>query len=668
MAEVNEQKEETKAKRGRPRKGPDPEPIVNEEEHVLEMSQKDDGDKQHAEEKVTFAQVQENLHSMYSNLLGSHIGNGGGWLLDIGDNNFNKYNPFLQNQRLKTIASLPGTLSRDDLSKSLEAPQNAEQPLRSQGLSLSSSQYLYYMILRLATDVPECKYYKVPELLKAEDYKNDKFIKEDKYVDEWLTKFDVYNTLKRILLEVKREGKTTYVLRNSVRVDDKNEKHVNYCTFQKMPSDYIKLIGIGEHGYIASFNMMLFMNPAFCLDQYPTFIRDIWIDLTENKYLIKEVGRRGEVTYRPDIDRLRTYKYKYVDEFGHSEDISGVLEVKSTAAMSARSAKNAYMFWVPLPQDVCYTFCSDTSNPWALPDTAGLFLGLQELTDYDTLAGLIQSTPLTALLTAEAETINNPNAGQDQTVLNGETLAGFQDKFNMMTSTNLEAFFAPLKNFKLLSLPNIPNSNEITTKATQNFIMRSGLGGIITTTEKPSVAQVKAAQLIVESQAKFVTKQIESVLNMIINKLIGCEYDWKLIIWGGIFTFSDEVKRDKELFMAGGSFVLPKLLSAYDLTARDARAQELYINSLSIYDDLRTVTQVTQEKLKKIETTGKVGRPEKDESEIDNDNTAASKESGLDTIDMRDFAEHHHESGTCIICGAECDGILCDECREKYDE
>lgn len=65
--------------------------------------------------------------------------------------------------------------------------------------------------------------------------------------------------------------------------------------------------------------------------------------------------------------------------------------------------------------------------------------------------------------------------------------------------------------------------------------------------------------------------------------------------------------------------------------------------------------------------TGEVGRPAKDESEIDNDNTAASKDGGLDTAETR-YSAKEPEIGRCLICGAECDGVLCDDCRSKYDE
>ena len=127
-----------------------------------------------------------------------------------------------------------------------------------------------------------------------------------------------------------------------------------------------------------------------------------------------------------------------------------------------------------------------------------------------------------------------------------------------------------------------------------------------------------------------------------------------------------ELKDTKELVVAGMSFALPKLASAYNMSLRQVKAVGKYVNSLNIYDDFKTVTQVQQTKNAGVnngETRG-VGRPEIDVNEIDNDNTAASRESGLDTADMRDF----QRNGKCIICGQDSDDILCEECRELYLE
>lgn len=586
MADEIEKVEIEAKKRGRPKKQPPKEFVTEENTERLEMSQK--------QENVTVSQVNIDLHNLYRDMLGiknsNYISSDHGGNLAI---NLNAYNPFLQNQRLKMLTSAPQEMDREKLIEALQAPQNYEISLRGQGSSLAASQYLYYKILRLAADIPMYKYYKIPELLpNASDYKKQDFIDEDVFVEDWLSKFDVVNTLKRTSLEVKREGKPTYLLRTKI-VEEKGKKVTRFATWQKLMPNYVKLIGIGEHGYIAAFNMLIFMNPAISLSQYPDFIREIWNDLISKGAVIKNdlanKRKKNQQPYSVNVDVLNNYKYNYTSSLSNVQsELRGMVEL---------SEERAYMFWVPLPQDLCYTFCSDSSNVWSLPDTTGLFLGLQELADYDALQGLLESTPLTALLTAEAETIPQ-TPGQDQTVLNPETIAGLQDKFNLSSSTNLEAFFAPLKNFKLLSLPNIPNASDVTTKATQNFITRAGLSGLISTTDKPSVAQVKASQKIEEAQCEFVTHQFESVLKMIINKLLGCSYKWDFKLWGGIFTFEDELKRDKELFIAGVSSVLPKIASAYGMNIRDFKSLSTYVNSFDIYDDFKTITQVQQEKSK----------------------------------------------------------------------
>ena len=643
--------EQPKKSRGRPKKEQTlpPEPIT-EERRTLIMSNGPTPD------KPTLATVQKNLNMFYTKLLGCNSGNG--WF-DFG-NGLNSFNPFLQNQRLKQLSTLPAEMSKEDIVSALKAPQNSEISLRQAGASLASSQYLYYKILRLAADVPMFLHYKTPEFLEASVYKTDEFKNEDKFVDEWIDTFDIVNTLKRTALEVKREGKATYLLRNGIGKKNNGTKVVDFCTWQKLPNRYVKLTAIGTHGYIASFNLMIFLQPGFMPEQYPEYIQDIWKNMVSSGVVSRDKCNRFQV----NIGEIM--KFSYQDENGVSR--KGVFE----------SCNNQYMYWVQLPQELCYTFASDSSVPWAIPDTSGLFLGLQELTDYSTLAGLIASTPLTSILTGEAEMVDNPNPGEDQTVLAPETIAGFQNQFNSMTSTNTEALFVPFKNLKLQSLPNIPNSNEIVTKAVQNFISTAGEGGIIAATDKPSVAQVKGAQLMEESQHNFVVKQFESVLNLIINNLIGCKYKWKIHLWGGIFTFDSEMKRDKEMWTGGATFLLPKIASAYGLNVRDIGAITSYVDSLGIYKKFETLTQEKQaeQSNKKIKTEQKnqedkkqVGRPSADENEIENDNTEKSIDQGTNTADMRDYAAQSYEEGRCIICHELVDsGLLCESCQAEFEE
>lgn len=603
----------------------------------------------------------ENIMQSCTNFFDKFLGNVDGTSV-FGQSiySLNQYNPFLQNTRLKMLAGLPIEMDKASIINALKNPQFHEEDIRGAAASLSSSQYLYYKILRQAGDIPLMKYVKYPPLLERSEYKTDRFKNDDDFVDQWLEKFDVVNTFKRIAIEVKREGKPSYLLRSHVTKKG-GKKVVDYAALQKLPPQFVKLTAIGEHGFVASFNLMVFMNPAFSPAQYPAFIQRVWNDIITNEIAIHDEKRGG---YKLDVAKASTYVFK--DEDGNSYD-----------TLIEKTEKRTYMFWVQMPQDLCYTFCSDNSTATAAPDTAGLFLDLQELTDYSVLAGLIASTPLTSLLTGEIELIPNPSTGRDQTAMNPETVLKFQNLFNSMTSTNTEAFFAPLKNLKLQSLNNVPNSSEIKTKAISDFISVAGEGGNIVATDKPSIAQVKTANMLSAAQYDFVVKQFKAALNNIVQECIDTDYKWKIDIFGDIFSEQNEKKFLKEMVAAGMKGFMPKLLAYEDMTVKDAKAVDYYLGAIGFYEDLTTLTQESSAKLNATKTTDsretetglpkQVGRPALDDDEIESDETAASREKGSNISENKDI----YAAKRCAICGAELDDdedILCDDCRETYLE
>ena len=241
--------------------------------------------------------------------------------------NLNQYNPFLQNTRLKTLAGLPIEMSKTGIANALKNPQFHEEEIRGAAASLSSSQYLYYKILRQAGDIPLMKYVKYPPLLEPSEYKTDRFKNDDDFVDEWLEKFDVVNTFKRIAIEVKREGKPSYLLRSHVTKKG-GKKTVDFAALQKLPPQFVKLTAIGEHGFVASFNLMVFMNPAFVPAQYPTFIQRVWDDMITNKIAVLDPKKKS---YKLDVQKASTYVYK--DEDGNSYD-----------TLIERTEQKTYMF------------------------------------------------------------------------------------------------------------------------------------------------------------------------------------------------------------------------------------------------------------------------------------------------------------------------------------
>lgn len=648
-----------KKKIGRPKKRSTESVAVNEENvETLRMTQKSDN--------LTLSDLTNQYKKVFQTIAyGDSYTKGKYGYLSHTAACYNQLNPFLQNQRLKNLYTSAKTYNKADIMTFTQDPGSHESDIRGLGWSQSGSQQIYYNILRRACDIPLYKYYVIPEKLEFARYSKSDFENEYKLVNQWLQVFDVPTTLKTMALQIKREGKQSYLLRNKITTQG-TEKEVNFVTLQKMPTDWVKITGIGQLGYTISFNMMYFMNIANCPARFGPFIEKAWADLIEKGVVIRKniegTGLTGQDSYELNTQNAFNYSFTYQGQIFKS-----ILETR----LEGKGRACSYFFWLEMPWDICFTFGSDNSNPWVAPDTMGLLQQLQELSDYSQLAGLIASTPLTAVLTGEIETITGARAGKNESIFSPEIIRGYQDMFNSATSTNVEAWMWPAKNIKLQQLNADVNSSDITTKATQNFVTNSGEGGLTITADKPNVSQVKTAQLLAASQQEYVTLQFARVLNFIINNKLGFNFKWKLNLWGDIFSFENEKKFLKEMVAGGAVFFLPKLLSAEDLTLNDTKAIVDMIKSLDFYKDLQTFTALSSQNMKNTTDstiTQSVGRPPLDESDIENDATAKSREAGDNTAENRMYSAI--DKHICPICGAdiEDDEVICEECRESILE
>ena len=127
MSEEKDIKNNEQKKRGRPRKETPQQ--INEQKEVLNMSVKSEPEK-----PITVEKVQTSLTNLYNKLLFGKTeamtafgAQGEAWMGSL--LNFNQYNPFLQNQRLKMLNSLPGDMDMETLSKALSDPSGSESSL-----------------------------------------------------------------------------------------------------------------------------------------------------------------------------------------------------------------------------------------------------------------------------------------------------------------------------------------------------------------------------------------------------------------------------------------------------------------------------------------------------------------------------------------------------------
>lgn len=509
-------------------------------------------------------------------------------------------NPFVQNNRIKRSNTPIGKLNRVTVSEALQDPANNESAIRQASMALFYNNYVYQNLIRLNRDVPQFFNYVTPINVDS-DVENDKLLKQQKFVETFLQAFNVPLTFKNVSLQVAREGKCSYVFRSS---QDVKKGIVDFAVLQKLPPEYVKYTGFGsESPLIVSFNFACFLDPTYSITQWPSWFGEIWQQLQEAG--IVNINKNGKNGY--EINPMVKNKNNLPDYM--FESINGT-----------------YYLYVEMPQDLVYTFGSDFGDALAIPEYAGLFEDLSDLDAYKTLQQQTLLTNITNILTAEVPVEKDATGGSDAAILSPEVIMGLEGDCSASLNSNIFPFFAPLQNFKMHTIDHIPNAQDIVLDTVRNITSTAGVSGLINTNDKPSVAMIKGEQMLIESKMEYYTLQYMKFLNLIINKYLGLDYKFKVIIWGGVYNWKEEVKVLKEMIQNGHKGFLPRLLSAYRMTVTDYVYQYQYIDSLNI---------IPESNISRNQSSGPVGRPALDDVDIDNDNTANSKDQGGNVSDVK---------------------------------
>ena len=239
---------------------------------------------------------------------------------------------------------------------------------------------------------------------------------------------------------------------------------------------------------------------------------------------------------------------------------------------------------------------------------------------------------------------------------------GYEDLFAQSVSGNIMSFFAPFENFELHTLENQPEAMDIIYDRTRDLVATSGNAALMSITDKPSIASVKAQQMIQAARVDYLTRQYENFLNEMLENNFGLKYKWEVHLWGDIFNIREDIKILREQVVSGLEGFLPKLLSANDMSIEDYVASQNYLKAYDIKVIKVNDTEMTEKaqkqalsvaKTKTTTTTTKsssesdiknsVGRPKLSDSEIENDNTAASADAGTNVSDIKEFSNSFHQ-------------------------
>lgn len=541
---------------------------------------------------------------------------------------FSNNNPFTQNTRVRNANIRPEYFSEEELTQALKNPEDNEYMLRSMSWWLYYTNFIYQTLVRLNRDVPKyCNYYH-PLYIESPD---EKKIKADSiYIDRLLKEFGVEETFKTIATQVSVEGKCAYLVRTAF---DKKMPH--YLTLQKLDSKNIKIVGFNSsQRFTVSFDFNVFLQPGYNIEQYPEFFQKTFTEMCES----------GIIT---------------TDQYGNKKlNVNG----KLPKGHNLETKDGRYFYWVKIPAGLCWVFYTDGAHPNLFPDMMGMFPDLSALDDYKWLQGQLASKPVNSIMTGEVPLIGSQNlkAGADMTALSVDVISGYTALWNDLISSNVEAFFAPFENFKLHELENQPEALEVVYSKVRDLIASTGNSALISLSDKPSIAAIRAAEKLKEAATDYLTRQFQNFLNQTL-EIYPLNYKWEVKLYGGTFFWDEDIIGVKEMILNGNKGMIPKYLGYYGLSVEDMAGSNQLVDTLDLEflmakkqqeTDMgtdsaieiaevsaklnppvvggTTGTTTTKPKTKSDTPKGvaKVGRPSKEGGDIKNDNTETSKNQG----------------------------------------
>ena len=562
----------------------------------------------------------------------------GEYLLNVGASFVT--DPYLLNQRIKQLSSASNFQDRDNIENCLKNPENNELALREATHSMINLTYPLYRLSMLYEGILKYRSYIEPRYVSKKEYDTPRFKSDWKLIDMWQKKLNPAKQFRRIVGEVMPEGKRAYYLRQSYNATTDKE-NVDYVYFQLLPSDWYKIIKHSTDSYeVVAFNFAYFWQAGTNLGQFPPIFSQYYSELM-SAVTVDEKGRR------------------WIDPFKTPEDV--VVEYNKETM--------TWFYWKELPSDECFVFSFTESDDLQISPFSSLLLQAQDLASYSLLQQQLLTVPLYSMILGELPLHDDNKSGAhlDDFRLSPDAVVTFEAKVNSAMPPGTTYNVVPSVNNKLYTFQEVPNANTIYNNGLQQMINTSGASTLMTTTEKPSVAQVAAGKIIETRYIDRIYDQFAWACNIILNNMHergDLKFCWQFYIHGDAFSEKDEISALEKSLSMGQIELLPKYLSYHDKTLMDAVTDAEWVESSGIYDKFKPL--VNSYSMSQTQTEKKNGRPSADMNNIENDNTAASIDGGMNTKDMRFSSVARCPSCGKILENSEHYPFCSEECKETY--
>ena len=436
--------------------------------------------------------------------------------------------PYVQNRRVKGIATRPADYSKDEVAAFVQKPDSSERQLRAVEAGLEYTAYPMFHTRVVYQNLLTYHSYVAPHLCDREDTKRDDFWREWKLCEKLRCAVNPKDKAHEFAGRALKEGKIFVVPRVSV---DKAHNSVNHAFLQRLPSDWVKIVGYNNISkYTVAFDLMYFA-------KYGTDWRQFG-DLFEpyiNDWL-------GALTPAPMI---RSKKIVYAAKSGL--DLNA-LRKQADDRVDAYYQNGRWFYWVTLPIDRVFPMEIDDTDDNVLPPFVGLFLDLIQLSQMEQIQLEILQNPLVSILHGEMETWDerHNNTADEYKISDAGRRFFMALWYQMLAETNtggIGLYVAPFKNMKLESLDEAPNAINIVSQGYTDTMAKAGLTALIPVSDEARAGAVNVSLAIESRMPETIYTCFERMMNAVMSKL-NLTYSWVFHMFGNL---SEDERRIKEL-------------------------------------------------------------------------------------------------------------------------
>lgn len=450
-------------------------------------------------------------------------------------------NPWIQNKRVKEINTLPAEYSKDAIGEAIKHPGGNEQMLRGTHHALEATAYPMLKIRKVYTDLMTYNYYTYPAYLDSpSDTKTKEFRREAALLEKFSDALDPKANAHKAAGQAIQEGKAFYYIRYDV---DKAHNKVNYAFMQKLPPDWLKIIGYNNiSGYTVSFDLFYFLQPGTDWRQFG----DLFLPyLSSFEAVIEPPGNAVFASknsgWKVNLDKLASM---------------GSLPGNPEAYVQ----NGRWAYWVSLPIDKVWGFEIDDTNPNMVSTMTGLYLSMSAIAQYEQVQLELVQNPLIAVMTGEIPYRNDSAAPNDDSykLSEGGRILYETLWYNMLSQNNTSGiglFLAPANNMKLHELSEAPSATEISTNGYGYAVEKAGLAGLIPINDNPRAGTVNISIQLEAKYCQRIYQQFERMMDYIYSTL-NLKYCWKFCMFGDLYNDEKE-KANMQKSMSLG--ILPDL-------------------------------------------------------------------------------------------------------------